>query len=185
MEWVEPHHKRERVNIAGANLVAAINDDWQEWSPEKWDRYSEDLEIINNWRASHAYPLLVMRNDTWAITAKKVDPDALVAQRIKRLVSIGAKLDRERRMKLSQMQDIGGCRSVVGSVGRLMSLKKLYDQSSLKHDLASFDNYVNKPRSSGYRGLHFVYRYKSDKIPKMIYNGSKIELQLRSQYQHA
>ncbi|MGH7054625.1 MAG: hypothetical protein ACREFA_12515, partial [Stellaceae bacterium] len=40
-------------------------------------------------------------------------------------------------------------------------------------------------RASGYRGLHLAYRYKSDKQTKMIYNGLKIEIQLRSQYQHA
>jgi hypothetical protein len=184
MEWAEPHFDRERVNVAGRALVDAIYADTEEWTDAQWYDYGLHLDVINNWRASHAYPLLVMRM-TLGNYASKVDADALVAQRIKRLISIATKLDREVRMKLSQMQDIGGCRAVVRTVDQLSSLRQLYKESSIKHDLASFDDYVSKPRRSGYRGLHLVYRFKSDKRPKMMYNDLKIELQMRSQFQHA
>jgi hypothetical protein len=184
MEWARPNFNRERINRAGRALVDAMYADTYEWNDPQWYDYSICLDVINNWRASHAYPLLIMRM-TLGNYAKKVDSNPLVAQRIKRLVSIAAKLDREGRMKLSQMQDIGGCRAVVGSVSALFNLHRLYKESSIKHELASFDDYVNKPRSSGYRGLHLVYRYKSDKPAKMMYNDLKIEMQLRSQYQHA
>jgi Region found in RelA / SpoT proteins len=116
---------------------------------------------------------------------KKVDPDALIAQRIKRLVSITAKLEHEPRMKFSQMQDIGGCRAVVSSMAPLRELLQLYDESDIKHQRASFDDYIDRPRSSGYRGFHLVYKYRSDKLGKQVYNDLKIEIQLRSQYQHA
>jgi ppGpp synthetase/RelA/SpoT-type nucleotidyltranferase len=182
MEFAVPHYKRERVNIAGARIIRTpdklLDPD------EEWDEYFENLEIVNNWRSAHAYPLLVMRV-TLGRYAKKIDQDALVAQRIKRLVSINAKLDREKRMKLSQMQDIGGCRAVVSSIDNLRHLRQLYKESDIKHELASFDDYVDKPRSSGYRGYHLVYKYRSDKAAKKVYNDLKIELQLRSQYQHA
>ena len=45
------------------------------------------------------------------------------------------------------------------------------------------DNYIDNPKESGYRGVHLVYRYYSDK--KQDYNSLKIEMQLRSQLQHA
>lgn len=184
MDWAVPSFDRARLNAAGRALVDAMYGDADEWTDAQSYDYGLHLDVINNWRASHAYPLLIMRM-TLGNYAKKVDLNALVAQRIKRLVSIATKLDRERRMKLSQMQDVGGCRSVVGSVDQLFHLHKLYKESAIKHEPASFDDYVNKPRSSGYRGLHLVYRFKSDKHAKMVYNDLKIEIQLRSQYQHA
>jgi Region found in RelA / SpoT proteins len=88
-------------------------------------------------------------------------------------------------MKLTQMQDIGGCRAVVTSVDALNDLVARYDQSRIKHKRATCDDYIAKPRRSGYRGVHLVYRYRSDNDSKMIYNDLKIELQLRSQFQHA
>jgi (p)ppGpp synthase/HD superfamily hydrolase len=76
------------------------------------DEYLRSVDAINNWRSSHSFPL-----NTFTVgvkrRAKDVDPDALVAQRIKRLSSIAAKLQRFSTMQLSQMQDIGGCRAIV------------------------------------------------------------------------
>ena len=46
------------------------------------------------------------------------------------------------------------------------------------------DDYISAPKASGYRGVHLMYRYKSDK-KKTIYNDLKIEMQIRSRYQHA
>jgi ppGpp synthetase/RelA/SpoT-type nucleotidyltranferase len=180
MEFTVPAFKRERVNIAGRKLVEAIDADWESWDDFDWDEYYDSLDVINNWRSAHAYPLLVMRT-TLGRYARKVDPDALIAQRIKRLVSTGAKLKREPKMKLSQMQDIGGCRAVVSSIDHLRRLKELYEKSDIKHTRASFDDYIDRPRKSGYRGYHLVYRYRSDKAPKAVYNDLKIEMQLRSQ----
>jgi ppGpp synthetase/RelA/SpoT-type nucleotidyltranferase len=184
MEWVAPEYRRDKVNIAGRALVAAMHADWDDWDNSEWSTYETHLNIINNWRASHAYPLLVMRT-TLGNYAKTIDQGALVAQRIKRLVSIGTKLDREPRMKLTQMQDIGGCRAVVATAAHLKELVEKYAQSSIKHKRATIDDYVQKPRRSGYRGIHIVYRYHSDKLAKQAYEDLKIEMQLRSQYQHA
>lgn len=39
------------------------------------------------------------------------------------------------------------------------------------------------PKDSGYRGVHLVYRYESDRTAD--FNGLKIEVQLRSRLQHA
>jgi hypothetical protein len=59
------------------------------------------------------------------------------------------------------------------------------DKSRIKHKLATCDDYIAKPPKSGYRGIHLVYRYYSDKRNTQVYNGLKIEMQLRSRYQHA
>jgi hypothetical protein len=57
-------------------------------------------------------------------------------------------------------------------------------KSQIKHVRASRDDYLKSPQNSGYRGIHLVYRFNSDKTRKE-FNGLKIEIQLRSQYQHA
>lgn len=182
MIFTTPQYSREKVNAAAKDLIAFSLD----VSPTSWSKYhaySAALPIINNWRSSHSYPL-----NTFAVTlrayARKVDNAPLIAQRIKRLSSIEAKLKRFPRMKLSQMQDIGGCRSVVSTVQGVRALVNLYGASNIKHEPASYDDYIENPPPSGYRGVHLVYRYVSDK-KKKTYNGLKIEIQLRSQYQHA
>jgi hypothetical protein len=101
------------------------------------------------------------------------------------MVSIANKLDREPNMKLTQMQDIGGCRAVVSSMESLQGLVRCFVHSRSKHIEAHKDDYVERPRASGYRSIHFVYRYRSDNPAKSAYNDLKIETQLRSQFQHA
>lgn len=86
-------------------------------------------------------------------------------------------------MRLSQMQDIGGCRAVLGSVGQVRQLVSRYKASDIKHKLVAEDDYITTPKRSGYRSHHLIYRYFSDK--KATHNGLKIEVQMRSQLQHA
>jgi hypothetical protein len=66
----------------------------------------DSLTVINNWRASHSYPLLAVRM-TLTGRAKRIDQRAILAQRLKRLSSIQTKLRSNAHMALSQMQDIG------------------------------------------------------------------------------
>jgi hypothetical protein len=86
-------------------------------------------------------------------------------------------------MKLSQMQDIGGCRAIMSSTAKVQEICELYAKSSMKHELHHKDDYIAAPKDSGYRGVHLVYRYKSDR--KATYNSLLIEMQLRSASQHA
>jgi hypothetical protein len=86
-------------------------------------------------------------------------------------------------MKLTQMQDIGGCRAILETVDQVNSLVDSFRRSDVKHKLLTEDNYILDPRQSGYRGIHLVYSYYSDRTE--TYNGLKIEIQLRSQLQHA
>ena len=114
---------------------------------------------------------------------RAVDTDAVVAQRLKRLSSIEFKLTRFPEMPLSRMQDIGGCRAVVHSMSHVRQIQQLYVDSSLKHRLIRTKDYVAEPKDSGYRSLHLIYRYYSDKKP--TYNNLQIEIQIRTHIQHA
>jgi hypothetical protein len=88
-------------------------------------------------------------------------------------------------MKLARMQDIGGLRAVVDSVARLRKLEVAYRAAGpkFKHVLVGSKNYVDEPKSDGYRSIHLIYRYRNERAP--AYDGLSLELQLRTRLQHA
>jgi hypothetical protein len=173
MEWVQPQYGKAKIDWAGHVLIAAT---------ASGDEKHEAFRIINNWRAAHAFPLNTLRQGLY-YRAGTVDSQRLIAQRIKRLESIFFKLRRFPTMELSQMQDIGGCRAVVSTVAKVRELHHLHLDSGMKHALVRTKDYIEKPRDSGYRSIHLIYQYKSDKKP--TYDGHQIEVQLRSKLQHA
>ena len=140
------------------------------------------LTVINNWRSSHAFPLNTLQMNLRG-KAEQADPEYLVAQRIKRLSSIEGKLRRLNGLKLSKMQDIGGCRAVLPRVGAVERVVSAFKDSRIKHKLMRENNYIECPKNSGYRGHHLIYSYYSDK--NETFNGKKIEVQIRSSLQHA
>lgn len=171
--WVDPEYSRTAVRKAGAAYVAEHS------SPE--DR-AEALAAINNWRSAHAFPLnsvqMVLRR-----RSRRVDSDVTVAQRLKRLPSIRQKLVYLPSMKLDRMQDIAGCRAVVADIPALQRLVESYDKGRSAHVLVRRDDYLwEKPKSSGYRGIHLVYAYRGD---KKQYEDLKVEIQMRTRLQHA
>lgn len=173
MAWAVPENSKSEVDRAGRILV----------TPEStFDQVQHALSVVNNWRSSHSFPL-----NTFQVTlrarARQLDSEALIAQRIKRMSSIEAKLSRFPTMKASQMQDIGGCRAVMRNVSLVREMVTSYEKSSIKHKLLRHDDYLTNPKESGYRGVHLIYRYYSDRSND--YNGLLIEVQLRSLLQHA
>jgi ppGpp synthetase/RelA/SpoT-type nucleotidyltranferase len=149
---------------------------------------NEALEILSNWRASHSYPMDVFKRRLKR-SSEKIDPNSLSAQRLKRVPSIIKKLrrkydGRKATMKLTQMQDIAGCRAVMSDVTLAKELyQKYYSNGDLKHKKVNEKDYITYPKEDGYRSIHLVYRYNSDKGRK-IYNGLLIEVQIRSKLQH-
>jgi hypothetical protein len=179
MAWSTPEYAKKRVNSSG-RLILMDASELEEG--DMWDDYFNALGVVNNWRSSHAFPLNTFQTGLRR-RGKALDKNCLVAQRIKRLSSIEAKLSRFPTMTLSQMQDIGGCRAILDNIGSVKKLCKAYAESEIKHKLHHSDDYLLHPKDSGYRGVHLVYRYYSDKSE--IYNSLLIEMQIRSQLQHA
>lgn len=180
MAWVKPQYSIADVDAAGRILAQrrAANP-FAPFDPE----FQNALAVINNWRSSHNWPL-----NTFQIglrrRAKQIDSGSLIAQRIKRLPAIRHKLRIMKKwITLSQMQDIGGCRAVVSSVADVYELVKNYRESDIKHKLEKLSDYIKTPKPTGYRGIHMIYRYNSDR--SKTYNGLQIEVQLRSPLQHA
>ena len=139
MEWVSPKYSKGKVDQAGNLLIAE--------DPNIFE-LENAYAVINNWRSSHSRPLYTFRYGLRR-HAERVDGNALVAQRIKRLSSIILKLQLLRNMKLSQMQDIGGCRAVVSSVAEVYEVVKNYKGSDIKHKLLNERDYIKAPRRSG------------------------------------
>ena len=123
------------------------------------------LDILSSWRAYHAMPL-----DTFATVlrqrTKKINAQAIVAQRLKRTSSILLKLSNHKTMRLSAMQDIGGLRGILDTTEDVYKLLDLYKKSKSKHSLFSLDDYIESPKKDGYRSIHLVY--KLAKHPKLF-----------------
>lgn len=149
--------------------------------------YNESYRIVQNWMDCHAFPLIVFQR-MLRRRAREIDPKVTVAKRIKRLPSVMNKLDRESQMKLSQMQDLGGCRAIVAdvsSVYRLDNLFKEIDQTASPPWTIKRYDYIKNPKSDGYRGVHIVGRYVARHERYKPWEGQRIEIQLRSKLQHA
>lgn len=176
MSFEIPQYDRSIVDTAGDALIG-----YEDALDRLAARELNHAVVIDNWRAAHAYPL-----NTFAMTlrrrAHRVDAKALVAQRSKRVRSIRDKLNRYDSLKLSTMQDIGGCRAIVSSVDQVYALVELYQTGYSDHQLVTRNDYIRKPKSDGYRSYHLVYEYADDGHP--AYCGLKIEMQFRTQLQH-
>lgn len=170
---------KSKVNKAGKTLVNHLSENSTQ--PDNRELLRAFL-VLNNWRSCHGYPINTFQA-TLRTKLKTIDTNALVAQRLKRLPSIILKLKRFENMQLARMQDIGGLRAVVSSLKKVLQLEDNYRNSRFKHDLHTSRDYINKPKKSGYRSIHLVYRYENPIVPK--YNGLYIELQIRSRLQHA
>ena len=86
------------------------------------------------------------------------------------------------RIRLSQMQDIGGCRAVLRTSDNAYDLASDFVISRIRHELVRHKNYIEYPRQSGYRSIHLVYEYNSDRSTH--WQGLKTEIQIRSLLQH-
>jgi len=173
MAFVKPKFDKSDINRAG-RILATANPNDKDWS---WA-----YEVLANWRACHGYPI----NTFQALLrkrAKAIEPNAIVAQRLKRAPSVVAKLQRFTTMNLSQMQDIGGLRAVVSNVSSVRKLEREYRETKFKHELVSSKNYIDDPKDDGYRSVHLIYKYANNLAPK--YKGLLLELQFRSNLQHA
>ena len=175
MAWAKNSFSRTEIDRAGETLRSDV-------SENDVFKYFDAYDVMNTWRASHSFPLNTLQM-TLRYRAHLVDPDPYVVQRLKRAPSVISKLQRYDGMLLSRMQDLGGCRSILSSIKSVYELRSLYTRSRDRHELATEKDYISNPQASGYRGIHLIYRYRSDRAED--YNGHRIEVQIRTRIQHA
>ena len=112
----------------------------------------------------------------------KLARNCIFATHIKRLESIGKKLEKHDEMKLTQMQDIGGLRAILPKLSDVSALVEKYDTMYLNHEQVKRNDYITAPKPDGYRSFHLIYKYHG-KLPQ--YDDLKLEIQIRSELQHA
>lgn len=145
------------------------------------------LEALGYWRGLHAQPLQTFKR-TLKRYAEDISSKSITAQRLKRVYSIIKKLNRsysssQGKIKLTRMQDIAGCRAIMKSIDEVKELQYKYKTSRLRHKKVKEFDYILEPKTDGYRGIHLVYKYFSEK-KRTEFNDLLIEIQLRSQLQH-
>lgn len=146
---------------------------------------NEDLAVIDSWRDAHRHVLntfqAILRNRTRQTSV-------IVGQRHKRKKTIFGKLDRFKGMSLARMDDVAGCRLIFPDIKSLHLFRADLHKANFKHILRNEQDkwdYIRRPKSTGYRGIHDVYEYDVNSEHGKFYKGLLIELQYRTQAQHA
>lgn len=173
-------HSRGEIDRAGAELLRGYPDLGSNFTTKMKD-YRRAFTVMDDWRASHAFPLNIIQV-TLRKRVKELAENGEVYQRLKRTPSVISKLKRFPDMKLSRMQDLGGCRAILASLNDIVVIRDRYKVARDRHALVGEKNYIDSPKPSGYRGRHLVYKYQSDRVT--TYNNHRIEIQLRTRFQH-
>lgn len=149
------------------------------------EEYSKAVEVINDWRSLHLPVLEELKDAIKSLLLRKNIRTYFVSHRLKRFSSIQNKLDRNPQSKLGTLQDIGGLRIVVPTMSVLNKALSVITEN-IPENFAFTKapvSYIETPKKpSGYRSVHFVYKYHSDNND---FDGLKIELQLRTKLQHS
>jgi len=174
VSWVSPKFSKNRVNRAGKAIGAG-------------EASAEDIEVMENWRASHAYVL-----NTFQATLRKRSKGstAAVGTRLKRRATIENKVRRFPDMQLARMHDIAGCRIIFDTIEELLEFRGGLHQARFNHKRRGADNeerwnYLVNPKPDGYRGVHEVYEYDVRSEGGKTWNGLNVEIQFRTYAQHA
>lgn len=140
------------------------------------EQRDSSLEILAYWRTQHSEPLKIAFSELKSASVEH-DKQSLLALREKRAKSIIDKLKRERTMNLTKMQDIAGCRAIVGVQKDALKIAKSLRK---KKHISQVNNYINSPKSDGYRGIHLVGNYSTKSFDQL-----QVEFQIRTNIQHA
>ena len=178
MPYHKPHYSLNQVDKAAKYIRASRPESKLVDDPKLVESY---VKLID-WRAAHVYP-----QNTIYITlnnrSSKIDENAIVSQRLKRFGSIMYKLYANQKMQLSQMQDIGGCRAVVGNVESVYRIIRKYNARPIKSNLVRLTDYIERPKLDGYRSIHMMYRF-GGQAQTSPWAKLRIEIQIRTKTQH-
>jgi len=157
---------KSQINKVGKEIRYNLRDD-NEVS-------EESLEKLQAYRISHQEAL----NSTFDFLVKKSKyhyKGSLTVYRLKRIDTIVRKIGRYKTMSMSTMQDIAGCRSIVGSERQIYNIVEDFEKSS-DFEIVNRDNYIENPRDTGYISYHIIV--------KPVNQERLVEIQLRTRSQH-
>ncbi|CAM1355282.1 conserved hypothetical protein [Tenacibaculum ascidiaceicola] len=110
--------------------------------------------------------------------SKRVNKNAIITYRIKRIETIIGKLKRlntdpKKKQLFARMWDISGCRCIVDNDREVYKLEKLI---SKKFTVRKRTDYIKKPKPNGYKSLHLYLQLPND--------SKVVEVQLRNRIDH-
>lgn len=188
MAYQEPPSIKSTVRRAGQAISAGTATE-------------DDFQLVDKWRAAHGYVINTFQ--AWLKGhINKRDHYIEFAQRLKRRNTVVDKLKRRDAAgqaliaDVSAMHDFAGCRMIFNDIQQLEEFRSYIHSSQvmrnvehvLHHDKDKY-NYIERPKSTGYRGIHEVYRHfprgSTRSQEKKPWDGLLVELQYRTRAQHA
>lgn len=173
---VQPTISNNAADRAGDVLRAWLTypiTSFADLSGAEQDRIAKAIGAVDEYRGMHAVPMTsVTMGIRSMVRTVRGNSEIRPGQRFKRFDRIVAKLLRFPRMRLSQMEDIGGCRVILPTTDEVYAVLQ-----RVRHnwkDEADVTDYIADPKADGYRGIHVVYKR----------GGRLIEVQLRTERQH-
>jgi ppGpp synthetase/RelA/SpoT-type nucleotidyltranferase len=164
---------RTQVDRAGIFLRK-----WWELDPDSEEdaavdehEFARAVDILSGYRAGFQDPL---KKTTVGLRqfVQRESETVVVGQRLKRMPQILSKLSRFSSMRLTQMEDIAGCRAILA--GGASEVAGVLRRIRRNWDIIGIDDYVQNPKPTGYRAIHIVVRR----------DGHPVEIQLRTPEQH-
>lgn len=163
----------------------------------------EDLVLVDKWRSSHGYVINtfqawlkghINKQDYYVEFAQRLKRRNTVVGKLKRVDASGKSLISD----VSSMHDFAGCRMIFEDLGDLTKFREYlhssYTTRNVEHELRHKTepdkyNYIENPKTTGYRGIHDVYRHfprgSSRNQHKKPWDGLLVEIQYRTRAQHA
>jgi hypothetical protein len=174
-DFPQSEYDLAHVKSAGEKIATPM-----EWTPDTEDEIREAFHIANNWREAHAFPMRSIRGSLrWYMHANEIE--GVSVARLKRMQAIRRKLARS-PVKLHKLQDLGGCRAILASLSDVHKLVELMREC--RHELRSESNYITNPKPDGYRSHHLMFNY-SGRYDRRLFDGKRIEVQIRTRLQHS
>ena len=175
-----PLYSKKLIENAGkilrrSDLQPRVFDDHYKMSTE------DAFRIAHNWRSAHMLPLLRVRQELSAKCRQFVGSKPLTAARLKRMQAIRRKL--RRPFTLYQIQDIAGCRAILGSMAEVERMIEIYRNGESRYSINAEDDYISSPKVDGYRSHHVIVNFVGEG-DLAVYNRQTVEVQLRTRLQH-
>ena len=160
-----------------------------------------DYSLVDQWRSAHGYVI-----NTFQIWLKRhIDKQNFAvefAQRLKRRNTVVDKLKRKNAegspliADVAAMHDFAGCRIIFNNIDDLQKFRSYMlsptVMKNVKHELRHAPekyDYIERPKSTGYRGIHDVYKHlprgSGRQEGKKPWDGLLVEIQYRTRAQHA
>ena len=166
-------YTRGQIDRAGSTLRRALAG----VDPVPSEELVQATAVVEAFRQAHRAPMVNARMDLRSCIEGEGLAEAELSQRLKRMPTIVDKLRRLPTMKLSSLQDLGGCRAVFATQAEVARVQERFMTGSEQRNGVgdTVRDYVARPRDSGYRAMHLWTRY----------GNWRVEVQLRTQLQHA